>query len=81
MNAATPVAVAQGDAWWTYRCKECSMGIRGPDKIATTCPHPSCKVKEPKAKKGKEKDDGATVPASALNCTFTKTSIETQRRI
>ena len=34
-NAATPTAVAAGDAWWTYRCKECSMGIKDPDKIAT----------------------------------------------
>ena len=79
MNAATPVAVPQGEAWWTYRCKECGLGIRDPDIIATICPHPSCKIKEPK--EGKGKGDGATVPTSALNLTFTKTSIETERRI
>ena len=80
VNAAAPVAVAQGDAWWTYRCKECGLGIRDPDKIATICPHPSCKAKN-RAKGGERKDDGTAVPTSALNLTFTKASIETERRI
>ena len=79
MTAATPVAVPQGDAWWTYRCKKCGLGIRGPDIVATVCPHLNCKVKEPKEEK--EKDESTAAPTSALNLTFTKTSIETERRI
>ena len=33
-----PVAVQDGEAWWTHICEHCSVGIRDPDRIATNCP-------------------------------------------
>ena len=50
------------------------MGIKDPDKIATICPHPNCKVKEPMAKDAKEK-------AAAQSFTYTKNALETERRV
>ena len=73
-NAATPTAVAAGDAWWTYRCKGCTLGIKDPDRVATICPHPHCKAKEPRTQDAKEK-------AAAQSFTCTKNALETERRV
>ena len=78
---AAPVAVQAGDPGWSYRCKECSLGIRDPDFAATVCLHTGCKVKDPMGKAEAGKEESSTGPKSAFSCTFTKASIETEMRI
>ena len=69
-----PKAVAAGDTMWTYRCNGCTMGIRDPDLVASTCPHPGCRTGDPRSQDSKQK-------AAASSFTCTKNVIETERRV
>ena len=69
-----PKAVAAGDTMWTYRCHGCTLGIRDPDLVATTCPHQGCKIGDPRSQVPKQK-------AATSSFTCTKNAIETERRV
>ena len=78
---APPVAVEACDPDWTYRCEGCSFGIKDPDLSAVQCPHIGCKVKDPRGKENAAKVGTSQEPKSAFSCTFTKATIETEKRI